>query len=231
MPNWKNKKDYAFAKALDDVHWTWEFLRRNPEYKKDFAAAQSGQVKKGPSWLHYPTGGDEPIAWRLGRKWQIIGPIRDPLNNRPPVFVMQYPIDSDLEEISEFCGDPSEEDDTHDPQAGGPIPQPRRHVTLVFDLRRPMPPQIKRATKLLRTKQALVSLERPPHKGSDKWLLYLRILDAKDAGASNTEILETITAYSKLGNEAADGYAAAKAVSANLKAARLLRNRALTILR
>ena len=35
MPNWKNPDDYPGDDASRDV-MKWEFLRRNPEFKKDF---------------------------------------------------------------------------------------------------------------------------------------------------------------------------------------------------
>src|SRR5689334_15892912 len=36
-PNWKVDADYAYTAQLDDQGWAWEFLRRNPEYREDWA--------------------------------------------------------------------------------------------------------------------------------------------------------------------------------------------------
>jgi len=39
MRNWRNPKDYEFTKNLTRDGWTWEFLRRNPKYIKDWEKA------------------------------------------------------------------------------------------------------------------------------------------------------------------------------------------------
>ena len=36
MRNWREPDDYQFTAKLDDKGWAWEFLRRNPDYRKDF---------------------------------------------------------------------------------------------------------------------------------------------------------------------------------------------------
>jgi hypothetical protein len=224
MPNWKSEEEYtALTDELDEPGWAWEFLRRNPEYCKDYQLAEVSAPKKtGPAWLVVAPGGEEPLSWKLGKKWQISGPIRDPKNNDPPLFMAAYPREPHLDGIAEFFADTDK---------GGSTPQSSDFATLVFDLRRQLVPQIKRATERLNQRQALIAVQKSPHKGSEKWPLYLRLLDAKRAGASTAEIIATIETYAHLGNEAADGYAADKAVAANLKAASLLLRRALTILK
>lgn len=41
MPDWRNAEDYAFTKELSPNGWAWEFLRRNPAYREDYAALSS----------------------------------------------------------------------------------------------------------------------------------------------------------------------------------------------
>jgi hypothetical protein len=36
MPDWRNPADYAFTEQLQPAQWAWEFLRRNPDYRRDF---------------------------------------------------------------------------------------------------------------------------------------------------------------------------------------------------
>ena len=36
MPDWRNEDDYERTKTLSAEGWAWEFLRRNPEYRKDY---------------------------------------------------------------------------------------------------------------------------------------------------------------------------------------------------
>jgi len=35
--NWQRSEDYAFAEAASAARWAWEFLRRNPGYRRDHA--------------------------------------------------------------------------------------------------------------------------------------------------------------------------------------------------
>lgn len=34
--SWRNPDDYAYTSELSREHWAWEFLRRNPEYRRDW---------------------------------------------------------------------------------------------------------------------------------------------------------------------------------------------------
>ena len=34
--DWRNPDDYAFTRDLSPELWAWQFLRRNPEYRKDY---------------------------------------------------------------------------------------------------------------------------------------------------------------------------------------------------
>lgn len=46
LPNWRKASDYHFPLDFPDRRWAWEFLRRNPEYQKDFASALSRFLSK-----------------------------------------------------------------------------------------------------------------------------------------------------------------------------------------
>jgi len=41
----KSAGDYAYAKSLSDCDWAWEFLRRNPAYRRDYVASRSRLTK------------------------------------------------------------------------------------------------------------------------------------------------------------------------------------------
>lgn len=41
----KSAGDYAYAKSLSDCDWAWEFLRRNPDYRRDYVASRSRLTK------------------------------------------------------------------------------------------------------------------------------------------------------------------------------------------
>jgi hypothetical protein len=34
--NWRHSEDYAFTRELSPALWAWQFLRRNPDYRKDY---------------------------------------------------------------------------------------------------------------------------------------------------------------------------------------------------
>ena len=36
-PDWREPADYAFAATLNREQWAWEFLRRNPDYRREWA--------------------------------------------------------------------------------------------------------------------------------------------------------------------------------------------------
>jgi hypothetical protein len=36
-PDWRSPSDYEYLRQLDRAELAWEFLRRNPDYQKDFA--------------------------------------------------------------------------------------------------------------------------------------------------------------------------------------------------
>jgi hypothetical protein len=224
MPNWTIEQDYAFTATLDENGWAWEFLRRNPKYRNDYQVAQACMSPhQSKAWCYHVTGGDEPITSRLGKKWEILGPIHDPNVDRPPIFMPSYPREPNFDDAAEFF------DAT--PDEGGPALQLPEFATLVFNLHRPLAPQIERASKRLKDRQALVAIQKGPHKGSEKWPLYLRILDARETGATTADIVNSIKDYALLGNDVADGYPASKALSANLESANSLVERALTILK
>lgn len=41
MPDWRDPSAYEFTRSLTTHQWAWEFLRRNPEYKKFWAEYQA----------------------------------------------------------------------------------------------------------------------------------------------------------------------------------------------
>ena len=51
-----NIEDYAHLRGADRVSWAWEFLRRNPGYRRDFEAIKH--------WLPLPTMYDSGVVVR-----------------------------------------------------------------------------------------------------------------------------------------------------------------------
>jgi hypothetical protein len=222
MPDWKNPKHYSVA--LSRARWAWEFMRRNAEYRNDFMQVaqawkqvpRSGRNYRGPEAVDV-----DQLARDLGLKWKQLGPIADPANDATPLFFVAGPIEPDGEQVQAFY----ETIDMSDRSE-----QLREFATLTFDLSRPLPEQLRRAAILLRKRKATVPSIKPARSSVAQWRFYLRVLDAKQAGAGTDEIIAAISAYKALGTTAESKYAAQDRVSDHLKRARQLLKNPLSLL-
>jgi hypothetical protein len=74
--DWRNKADYQFTKDLDLNGWAWEFLRRNPEYQKDWKKELNHFLHKNPSLTKKEIDDDcfyiEPALIDCNEKWWIL---------------------------------------------------------------------------------------------------------------------------------------------------------------
>lgn len=177
VPDWKNAAAYSAKTAStgrkwNDLKWRWEFLRRRPDYRAAWThwapieanrlARASEALKKAGSNVTLVMGTastDDPDTCR--EHFQLTG-LLDPR------------CDFDEFELwGAFC-DADEE---------------RDGIRYLFDLKKPIAPQMSKAEKLLK---ALQENERggrvtnKPHR--DLWPLYLRALDAKNARATLAEM-------------------------------------------
>ncbi|MDZ5696742.1 transcriptional regulator domain-containing protein [Chelativorans sp. M5D2P16] len=51
-PDWRNEKAYAYTARLTRREWAWEFLRRNPEFRRQLAiAVRQATCSKGRAAL------------------------------------------------------------------------------------------------------------------------------------------------------------------------------------
>jgi hypothetical protein len=188
-PDWKKAGDYPEGRELNDIsldRWAWEFLLRNPEFRKELTQAKSEMGKarpeddkqKGPvGWSEKPTG-------RVLRKWGVEFPMlpewRKGNLDRWVVF-KNHPVHAvsvKLEGRRFQC-----------------MPESELRVVLEFDLAAPIAPQLKRA-------KAILDASKKRHKGklpseSRKQIalypLYLRVLDAKAAKATSAKMAEVFS--------------------------------------
>jgi hypothetical protein len=205
MPNWGIASEYAFASKLDDAGWTWEFLRRNAKYREDYAAAAKthGPHSSDSSHLKLEGASETPnvrLWWDLGVKWWINGPIRDPSRNDAPLFFRGFPWQPNSNQVGWFYQSVADAAFLERDISPHEVPSEQRpeFATLVFDLRKPLPDQITRAGTLLKSRQTMLPMDVekvPPHKGSKNWLLYLRLLDAREAGVTCSQIAKTLLKY------------------------------------
>jgi hypothetical protein len=70
-PDWRNAAAYAYLQQLNRVELAWEFLRRNPNYNRDFRAA----ARRTSNQAEFPE--------RLIRRWGLRFPCRSAIARRP----------------------------------------------------------------------------------------------------------------------------------------------------
>ncbi len=229
MPGWRDSGAYDYTWALGAAQWAWEFLRRNPAYRADYAAfittwrALEADYGAPPerdfqSWKADPraylvVGEDEGadgcrvdqdkvlIECALGEKWGFY----------------QFPRDPDL---------PATAFDEPQPWRGLSRPlqvvtgadlaylgsDPAR-VALGFDLDLPLGEQLERARLYLGSLYARRRRDgrvqpRTVAGLSGRWCRYLRMLDAEAAGIPKDEAASVIVADDA--GSVADDWAAAR---------------------
>ena len=224
--DWSNAKNYTFTSDLNRDGWAWEFLRRNDEYGADFEMATcSGDPVYDPPKLSNESdrqwvarvvqGNNEPRKSHpltgLGAKWGLTQ-MQDPADDSTPAFLPAYPFLPDWSDLDSLYGQDTDE---------APISMRPDVAVIAFDATKPLSKQLELAKNLFFSRQEGVTARRKNWK-PDNWALYLRLLDAKDAGAETPEIIAAIDEYSVLPNDAASGYLADDRVFDHLKQARRL---------
>jgi hypothetical protein len=207
MP-WWNDQDYAFCASLDRGGWAWQFLRREPAYRADYAEfiatwRQLESAYGAPPKRDFFRWKQDPRAWRpdveiagcdadvcpgendqvliecwMGAKWG--------LRKFPPDPSIPFPDDLAWREapiqVEVMVGVD---------QAGSPLHE--AELALIFDLALSLPAQLEAAKmQLVVARQRLaLSGKLPPRnvrEGAATWRRWLRLLDALEAGASLAEI-------------------------------------------
>jgi hypothetical protein len=184
MTDWRRSEDYAYLDGIDRHEWAWEFLRRNPTYRKayytawEFAKIRPRTPEMEPEFLAkfeaatYPYNLDAPVDPALG------------FAEGKPIFHERVAVKV-LEKWAPSI--PSTGIDEDWPWPGYPW-----QVALQFDLDSPLDVQIEIATEILQRFQRRLDEEdgspRSPRKRPSfherQFPLYARILDAEIAGAT-----------------------------------------------
>lgn len=206
--NWQDPADYAFTQGLNGAQWAWEFLRRNPDYQREYAAFRSTWDELETAYGHPPHR--DFTAWKQDPRAYAIaddGGGSDCRVDRDKVLIechlgarwgfYKFPVDPSVD----------------DPVGEGlltwrPLPQgvelvgpedqvwlgdDSSRVALGFDLSQSLRDQLEDARRLLavlrrqRLKQGLMR-PRTVTDCCEDWTLYLRLLDADAEGASPTRL-------------------------------------------
>lgn len=206
LPDWRQPSEYP-AKATDR-EWRWEFLRRRPGYRAEWTKWQelgSPDEASDDGEVMYAIT-DDPDSMRLAFGVSVIYDPRksmpDDLLFRASVFFPVGCIVRDLNavhvldaEVDEINGEPISECIRAAERKFTRRLAAEEDAGLVkyrFDVSHSLEPQLERARKHLRAIQverhgkALIAR---PRRSS--WPLFLRALDARECGASWSEMAKT----------------------------------------
>ncbi|MEJ2591852.1 MAG: DUF6499 domain-containing protein [Candidatus Thiodiazotropha sp.] len=201
MRDWRNPEDYRFARSLSADQWAWEFLRRNPVYRKawhDFIATW-----RALEAAYGKTGQRDVQAWK-----------RDPRATVPAAECSGSDCRIEGERVLIECAlgaqwgfykfppDPADDDpvgggrlvwrevtwETGLLEPGQACPASAQTAAVAFDLGLPLAPQLEQAKRRLQIEQRrrierdLVAAPRI-EAHVERLCRLLRLLDGAEAGA------------------------------------------------
>jgi Family of unknown function (DUF6499) len=177
VPDWRAGEAYPEHTNAPTGSWAWEFLRRNWDYRRawqhevlPFYDATTGLLDARAA----------ATVKRLEDRFGISPPCDPRQTERQPLWR--------LPGMRHYLGPAPKE-----PGKPVPIKLDMAEVAIVFDLTFPIDEQLERARFVLEQRQSEQNRKpgaQRPH--SDLFASYLRILDAKDARASNAAIADVL---------------------------------------
>lgn len=191
LPNWCEPSSYGETSSWSDLRWRWEFLRRREDLRRDFeqyaplaaALRQEDFLKLGLTEL------PDQIASR--------GFTTAPYGGLPYGYegIPNPRISALTDAFLEFISASGPSGGLHAYYAEGGVPaypdgvrfSPDQAVW-VFDLNFDLDPQLAAARDQLAKLRAGQDRRKAVKDHKAKWLTYLRVLDAREAGASLAEI-------------------------------------------
>jgi hypothetical protein len=211
VPDWRNPEDYGFTDSLTLDQWAWQFLRRNPKYVEDWREIlltflefirdhgtdeASRYFCQGGTTDH--RGEDFCVCTvrlrdRFG-KWGTAG-YYNPETDDPTrlAFLQQLLPRSHPAPAAVYSEEDIEKLGIDPRRVTVPLDFPE--VVHVFDLSRPIKPQVESVGRTLQAQQRwwtedLGGAVKATRRRKSKWPLYLRALDASSAGATYEEMAE-----------------------------------------
>lgn len=184
VPDWQDVAAYEVARS--PRQWRWEFLRRRQDYREDWLKHYEPGVREAlathgntplpegvSSWEEHFSGHARfsDSAWKYG-----IAPMFDPSREYTD-FELWQSAQGEHPRVLRFA---TRERFQEMEDAG--------HVSVVFDLNRPLGEQLRKAEGSLKRQQREVLGVVNRRRHEQKWPLYLRAIDAREAG----EMLESI---------------------------------------
>jgi hypothetical protein len=206
--DWRNSEHYAFCLGLDQAGWAWQFLRRNPAYRADYAwfiALWHGLESDygAPPNRDFFRWRQDPRAWRAESELAGCGTEVCPGENEQVLIecwmgakwgFRQFPVDPAESDPSTLAW--REQPTTMESLEPGQIEhlqQSPGKIALLFDLALPLPSQLEAAkARLTAERHALAKTGELPvrsvREGRRIWVSWLRLLDGLDRGISLEEL-------------------------------------------
>lgn len=210
LPDWRDRQSYGGVARWTFNRWRWEFYRRRPDlraYYDGHAAASHRYWSRYAGRPGFPLAHlrpDEPgftaIVAAAARKRFGYSALPNPrIGEQPEGVIRPWVNDSTLRVAEDAVPalDPGE-------------------FAVLFDLDRPIEAQLDMAREVLRWHQEErhgKPLQRRRHPG--KWLTYLRVLDAREAGASWAAIASILPSTAQKPQSARDTWELAAALRFN----------------
>lgn len=204
--DWRRDGDYDFTAGLDGAGWAWQFLRRNPDYRADYAwfiaTWRALEADYGaPPARDFFRWKQDARAWRAESELAACGTDACPGENDQVLIdcwmgakwgFRKFPIDPAIDQPDELAW-------REQPLRAMPIescagaPWPPERVALCFDLGLPLDGQLEAARRELALRRhALAKAGQLPalgiRQGAAAWRLWLRLLDGLDAGAPRAQL-------------------------------------------
>ncbi|MCP4546394.1 MAG: hypothetical protein GY835_08005 [bacterium] len=201
MQDWKDETHYAYTSELKRIDWAWEFLRRSPDYFRDWKSfidiwddlledfpegPYFADKKPNPKWFKDSRSkishdnGEEELRAHHGSKWGLKMMI-DPSELRIPIFAWRG---SDDEGNLLTALDAHLSFDPPDSWSRKP-----GHVTFIVNLNLQARPQVQAIEKEIERLQSQMGVK-PTKQRNREWTRYLRILDACISRSDNLEIAQ-----------------------------------------
>jgi len=217
-PDWKVEKDYDYTADFQRTEWAWEFLRRNPEYRKNFADIKAKKISDQISsslkssdetekaWIYYHADLNnmrQKLApeVQLLRQWGLKNALVDPDYTAPELENMGTPVEFDMKfsaKFYHFMEDLYEIPATVDESSGYAIIRNDRLV-VALNTAGPVGPQIEQIKARFKEAKIKTNSEAP----KEPFKRDIRVLDALDELESSSVTKHQIGAILYTGNEPA----------------------------
>jgi hypothetical protein len=166
IADWQDASAYP-PPTVSRASLAWEFLRRNPDYRREWAAWAA--LPERERWARYLD-----VLDRFGLVWVVPPELPDPI----PAPALPDPhcaeVVPDFDGVGLYCVTPG--------RSVTVAPRPGE-VWVMFDTRRPIGPQLEKAREAALSRTADVRTPDP-----EVLIRYLRILDAADAGVAMAKV-------------------------------------------